>query len=346
MLPGGAPSAVVAVDVDVATVRTLHVRRSNKDLVVDGFRIAPLKGPAARALGDACKEAMRLRLGDEPIAVCVASAEAAIRKIELPPMSASELREALPWEARRHIAGLAEDAIVDAQVLEAGNERTPMEVLLVAYPAASYAALESVFAALGIEPTFVDVRQLATLNAVADAGSPSTPIALLDLGAVSGMFAIFARSDLLLLRDLGQRVTHLNTLLHRQFGLDENGLDGLRATGKLPDGKTPAADELEGALAEVANELTEDIRSGLVFLENSTGASIDRVLLTGGSAALLDRQGISSVMAAHAGVNIERYHPFRSMRVGIVDELGLKSHDADFCAAVGVASRFFASRRG
>src|SRR5947208_10506451 len=106
----GSRENLLAIDVGINAVRAIHVRRDGGDLVLDGFRLLRGAGSASgQALEEALREALGLRRGGEAVAVSVNSPDAAIRRIELPPMSAKELRESLPWEARRHIAGLAED---------------------------------------------------------------------------------------------------------------------------------------------------------------------------------------------------------------------------------------------
>src|SRR5438067_2323332 len=114
--------AVVAIDVGLGALRAIRERRAGGELVLDGFRtVRGVGSSSGHELEEGLHEVLGIRRGKDPVAVSVNSPEAAIRRIELPPMNSRELRESLPWEARRHIAGLADDAVLDAQVLVNGG---------------------------------------------------------------------------------------------------------------------------------------------------------------------------------------------------------------------------------
>ncbi len=336
--------AMVAVDVGPTAIRALHVRQDDGGLAVDGFRIVRLASGKPRTIADSFREALELRLGDEAVALSLTGPEVAIRKIELPPMSQKELRQALPWEARRHIAGLAYDALIDAQVMNGKDGTGPMDVVLVAFPRALYVEIQEACARLGVEPAFVDVSQMASMNGLLrrlPAGD--APVALLDLGSGVGSFSILSRSDLILFRDLGQRVSQMDRQLGADFGLDPAEVEIFKLSGKLPRGDAPTAAQLQRSLAEAVADLTEDLRSGLLYLESRTSRTLERAYLAGANAAFLDRHGLAETISAQSGVALERYNPFTGLRLGLIDQIGLKAVSAELSAAAGLAVRFFGS---
>lgn len=343
-----ATKSVVAIDVGTTTVRALHVRSDGRELVLDGFRIVRGVGDD-RALEQALREALQLRLGAEAVVVSIGSPEVAIRRIELPPMNARELREALPWEARRHIAGLADDAVLDVQVLkDGGSDRQsspsgPVAAVLVAFPRKLYEAIDDAIRRLGVKAAFIDVGPLAAMNGLLAnvKGSEGGPLALLELGAGLGWFSIFSASDLILFRDLGERSVQLDQTLASQFGLDPQQLEAFKLSGKVAKGEAPSPAALQRALAAVTTELAEDLRSALLYLESRSDTSLDKVHLSGPSAGFLERSGILELVSAQSGVTLERWNPLQRFRIGLVDEIGLRSAAAELAAAAGLASRFF-----
>ena len=344
----GSRENLLAIDVGINAVRAIHVRRDGGDLVLDGFRMLRGAGSASgQALEEALREALGLRRGGEAVAISVNSPDAAIRRIELPQMSAKELRESLPWEARRHIAGLAEDAVLDAQVLSpAGREvrsaQGPSPVVLVAFPRQLYESLEAALDRFGASPLFIDVSPLAAMNGLLRPGDFSDgPLALLDLGSGTGSFSIFSASDLLLFRDLGPRATHMDQTLANQFALDPAELEALKLSGKLPKGETPNPAVVQRALASVATELVEDVRSALLYLESRAGGSLDRIHLSGANGSFLERCGIADSISAQSGVTLERWNPLQAFRVGLVDEIGLRAAASELSALAGLAARYF-----
>ncbi|MGH7803809.1 MAG: pilus assembly protein PilM, partial [Candidatus Binatia bacterium] len=316
-------------------VRGIHARRQGRDLVIDGYRLARVD--AQRSLEDACRDVLSLRLGNEAVAIAVASPEAAIRQAEMPPMTPREIQEALPWEARRHIAGLDDDAVLDVQVLDR-SEPGPMNVLIVAFPRRLYDDLASLWTSLGIDPAFVDLAPLGVMNAARDEQSVA-PQAILDLGTGTGSFSISSPNGILLFRDLAPRVSRLDSLLGTAFSLNEEAVEALKRNGKLPSTPAPPKAALEKAIGEVTGELGEDLRAGVLYLENRTGGAIDRVLLTGTTAHFLERHGLTDAIASASGLAFERLNPFRRFRLGLVDEIGLKGNAFDLAAAAGVAAR-------
>jgi type IV pilus assembly protein PilM len=341
-------NALLAIDVAVNAVRAIHVRRDGGDLVLDGFRVLRGAGSASgQALEEALREAVSLRRGSEAVAVSVNSSDASIRRIDLPPMNPKELRESLQWEARRHIAGLPEDAVLDAHVLggpghDARAAAGPMAVVLVAFPRQLYESLEAALDRFRAEPVFIDVSPLAAMNGlVRREDFTNGPLALLDLGSASGSFSIFSADDLLLFRDLGQRVAQMDQTLANQFALDPEQLETLKLTGKLPKGETPNPVVLQRALGNVTAELVEDVRSALLFLESRAGTALEHVYVSGGNAALLERCGITESISVQTGVPLERWNPLQTFRIGLVDEIALRACASELSALAGLAARFF-----
>jgi Tfp pilus assembly PilM family ATPase len=334
--------SVLAIDIEARVVRAVHVRREASGLVLDGYRKVKFREGTdlARAFG----RALELRQNGEPVALSLTRPEAAIRKIELPPLTPDELLEALPWEAKRHFASLPDDAILDAQILRS-PEGGPLEVLLVAFPRAIYQEVEAIWSSAQAVPEFVDLGQLAVLNAyrLAPGRSSQAPSALLDLGEESGALTVLAGEELLLFRDLSGRSRRLDTLLAETFGLGPPELEALKEAGKLPNGTPPERPSLEEALGDLLAELAEDLRSSLVFVENRTGHSLERIDWVGSAAAFLGRHGLLEAVAASAGVPLERWNPLQGFRFGLIDEVGLRGGLAEYGPSAGLARRFFAA---
>lgn len=340
----GAKRSLVAIDVGTRAVHAVRAKNEGGTLVLEGFRVVHGVGRDT-TVADALREVLELRLAREPVAIAISSPEVTIRRIEVPPMTPKELREALPWEARRHIAGLSDDAILDAQVLSAQSSdgNGPMGVVLVAIPRALYDEITDTTSTLGISTEFIDVGALAAMNAVLRdrADFVAGPVALLELSADVGWFSIFAPNDLTLFRDLGQRAEQIDRALAAHFALDPPQLDVLHASGKLPHGAAAAPADVQKALAMAIAEIVEDLRSAILYLESRAGASLDRVRLTGSHAALLERFGIPELVSQQSGVALERWDPIERFTIRLVDRTGLAAASSELAAVAGLVARFF-----
>jgi Tfp pilus assembly PilM family ATPase len=344
----GDRSAVVALDVSPKVVRSLHVRSEGTQLVLDGYRIVRGVGES-RTMAGGLREALEIRLAKEPVVVSINSPDVTIRRIEVPPMSAQELREALPWEARRHIAGLADDAVLDAQILAgppagSAGPRGPMSVVLVAFPRPLYEGLSIAGLDLDVDFDFVDVAPLSAMNGLLRyrTSFEDGPLALLDLGSPLAWFSIFTDDDLVLFRDLAQRAEEIDQAIAAAFNLDAAQVESFRVTGKVPKGEAPNAAALQKALGGVIAELVEDLRSANIFLESRASASLERVHLSGAYASMFERNGIAEAISAQSGVMLERWNPLQGFRIGLVDEIGLRAASGELSAAAGLVARFTA----
>lgn len=335
-LGGSRSNAIVGIEVAPSAVRAVRMHRDGDTAVLDDFRVTPRGRSGDDSLAEAVQRALELRVGGEPVAVALASRDVAIRKIELPPMSEQELRQALPWEARRHVAGLAEDAMLDAQVLSGTGTDGPMEVVLVAFPRALYGETQEALRLFAVEPAFVDVSPMASMNAILrlSRGGDEGPTALLDLGPDGGSFAIFSKAGLILFRDLGGRARQLESILAEPATAAAQP-DQPRFVLKMSRKEGSGG----AAFADFVNELAEDVRAGLLYLENRSGTSLDRVYLTGPYAAPLEQTGIAEAASGPSGAVLERHQPFQGLRHGPVDAAALRAVASELSPAAGLAAR-------
>ncbi len=156
----------------------------------------------------------RPRLGR--IAASVSWQESALREADLPPLTAQEFAQALPYEARNHLDLEAMEApVLAGQILGGAKTAAPgaaaaTRVLLAAAPRPRRDYVLSVLESAGLEPQVVDLEPLAGLNALfaelggsLDAGAA---VALLDIGARHTALHIASRDGGLLSRNVAPGV--------------------------------------------------------------------------------------------------------------------------------------------
>jgi Tfp pilus assembly PilM family ATPase len=156
----------------------------------------------------------RRRMGH--IAVAVGGEQSSIREVFLPSLSEDEFRQALPYEAKRHLPLEGVPApVLDFQIL--GTAPSPDEggpgqvrVLLAAIPGTQRSFVLQVLQRAGLEPAVIDLEPLSQLNAmlavIPEDGDHA--FGLLDLGARQASLHITQRSGRLLTRVLGPSPTN------------------------------------------------------------------------------------------------------------------------------------------
>jgi Tfp pilus assembly PilM family ATPase len=199
------------------------------------------------------------------LAVAIASDKTSIREVLLPPLTENELRQALPFEAKKHLnlEGM-EDPVITGQILgtappaeQDGPEQT--RVLLAAAPRFLRDFPVRVLARLGLEPEVIDLQPLAALNELfahlpATAGHEEAA-ALLDLGARQATLHIASRQGGFLSRAVGP-------------------------------GAPPA--ETAEALATYTTELAAGVSQTLTFYRGRYRKDVGHFHLCGGGALLAD----------------------------------------------------------
>jgi len=285
--------AVGAARVEVIT----HAGLEEWDRVPSGERVAAAAGALRRLL-----RRLGLRRGQlGRVAVAAGGHEVSLREVLLPPLTAEELRRALPYEARKHLdlEGMTEP-VLDAQILdpslEAPNGEGPrMRVLLAAAPAAARDFALAVLDELGIDPHVVDVEPLAALNellarAPERTGAGAEALALLDIGAAHTALHVAGRRGGVLSRRVG---------------------DGVGACGE--DG---AADRFAA--------MVDRVRETLTFFRGRHRREIAGVFLAGGGAL---REGCAESLGRALGREVAPLDP--------IADLGREARGARQAAAGG-----------
>jgi type IV pilus assembly protein PilM len=249
----------------------------------------------------------RGRLGR--LAVSIRGEDAGLREIQLPELSEAELRQALPFEARKHLP-LEEMAapVLGYQVLgpveEAGEDASQrMRVLLAAAPRSRRDVALRILAAAGLEPEVVDLEPLAQMNAlIATApfgAGPRSAVALLDLGRTQVGLCVTQSRGALLARALGE------------------GLDG------------SAKPSREVWLAGIAARAHETI----TFYRGRMRAEVERVFLCGGGALV---PGIEHAFGETLGIPVSVLDPFEALLLTESTDPALRASGARFTTACGL----------
>jgi len=197
-----------------------------------------------------------------------------VKYIELPPMTAPELREALHWEAQQHIPFEVDEASVDFQILETeisqGSVSSGTRVVLVAAKKSTIDDLIRIAALGRAVVAIVDVDVLALENAYeASYGcDQGRVVVLLDLS--------------------GDRI----------------------ATNLLCGGRPLFTDasQVRGALPSHAVQCLQ--RAIDAFTSDASPQPIDRIMLSGNDAQY---ERVADTLRAHVDVPVEPLNPFEAI---------------------------------
>jgi Tfp pilus assembly PilM family ATPase len=320
-------NGLVATGIDIGSVSVKLVRGVGSEQIdrithVGSSEWSPQGSDIDRA-SDALKKVLgglnltRSQLGH--VAAGIDGSEIRFREVVMPPLTEAELRQALPFESRKHL-DLEEisSPIVDAQILgpappaeEGGPEQ--IRVLLAAAPRSRRDFVLQVLARLGIEPEVVDLAPLAALNALFASPAvreidPEQALALLDLGGRHATVHIASRSGGLLSRVVGDPAS----------------------AGEPPDTAPSYADRVTGELSQT-----------LTFFRGRHRQVVAGIFVAGGGA---DTPGLCELLQAGLDRPVTILDPMEGAELSAPNADPLPAKRARFVTACGLC-RWWDTRR-
>jgi len=310
----------VALGIDIGThaMKVAELRRTGRGIELVRYGIASTP-PGAVANGmildrAAVSRALRMLLREAGIrrrraVASVTGQNVLARILRLPPIPEDEVKQAIRWEAERHLPFPVEEAVLDAQVVGevTGDGQRQIEVLLAAAPeAVALTCIETVEEA-GLQVEAVELSALAMVRALALREIPGV-VAMVNLGASTTEVAIVRGGVPQLTRTIAE------------------GVEGLAGGGDTAI--------MEGALDAVVSQL----RRSFDFYRVQYGrAQIDQILLCGGGARAggVDRHlALEMEIPVTIGTPLEGVRPGPRLDADAVDRLA-----PQLVPAVGLALR-------
>lgn len=260
--------------------------------------------------------------------------------LELPPMSRTELQEAITYQARQIVPVPIPEVILDWELIgrigkvdDGTGPKEKILILLVAVPRE-------------VVDRYVRIAKLAALQLDA-----------LEVEAFS-MVRAALRGDrrTVLLVDIGARATNLLLVsgesIRMSHVLETGGSDftdavanalrvdrGRAETEKIEQGMAASASsELRQLLATTAGNIAQEMGRMAAAYQRTSGSAIEAVVLAGGSGGM---EGMDAFLSGRFSVPTERVNPFSHIRAPEELEPVLRELGPSFAVATGLALRPF-----
>ncbi|MGH2398301.1 MAG: type IV pilus biogenesis protein PilM [bacterium] len=190
----------VGIDIGARAIKVAELRRTTKGIELSRYGVAAtpeaavqngmiLDPPAAaEAIVAVLREAgIRARR----VIASVSGQHVLARILRLPPIPENEVKQAVRWEAERHLPFPVEEAVLDTQVVGELSEdgRRQIEVLLAAAPEPLVLTYIETLEAAGLSADALEVSAVAMVRALT-APAPEGVVAMVNLGASSTEVAI------------------------------------------------------------------------------------------------------------------------------------------------------------
>lgn len=318
----------IGLDIGTSSVRAaeLALRSSGPELVNFGQIALPdgalrdgevVDGPAVTA---AVRQLWAsVKFSHKKVTVGVANPRVVVRQVEVPYLTGSELRKALPLLVGDQVPIDTESAVLDFAPLEeirtSDGSRSLSGLLVAGVEEMIIRTVDAVQAA-GLKPTVVDLNSFAVLRAIATTpglGLTAWPEAVIDVGADLTNIIVHENGIPRFVRILLSGGSQVTQVLVNEQGLNLFDAEAVkREIGVLDESGSMAA--AVRSMNRAVGELIEEIRGSLDYYSaTSTNGAVTRVVLSGGGGRL---KGFPERLAERLRVPVEVGSTLSGVAVG------------------------------
>lgn len=226
------------------------------------------------------------------VVLSVSGQSVLVRELRFPAMSTVELRQAIKWELDKYIPPAEVDNYYfDFAVVSPACQEEEMKVLLVAAPLERIITLTDLTKELGFKPVAIEIEPLALYRTMDKADNSI----VVDLGAYLCQLHIFQQGVPLVSRFIPLGGVRYTEVIMQTMNLDFHEAERMKLRQKLlldcPD-MSGENSSVTNCLKLLVAELSREICRMMDYYKmQNRSAIIDRIILTGGSAQLLNLAG-------------------------------------------------------
>ncbi len=261
------------------------------------------------------------------------------RYVPFPRMSQDELKQALKFEAQKHIPFSLADINLDCQILKNDLADNKMLVMLAAVKKDFLSQRLKIFQELGVAVNLVDIDTVSLSNAfIFNYGQEDLikqkTVALLNIGAAQTNLNIIENGIHSLSRDINIAGNGFTQKLSDSFAIDYKSAENLKIKPEKEK-----AEKIAQCVESVLTYLAGEVRVSFDYYESQSAASISKVFLSGGGSLFT---GLKDMLANILDIPVEYWDPFK--RVDLAQDLSVKLKGenqlySQMAVAVGLALR-------
>lgn len=323
----------VGVDIGVSQIKVVKLKLAKDQVELCGFDIEP----ARFDLGEVLSHVLQSHSQGDLINISVSGQQSVIRYVNFVRMNSAELKQALKFEAQKHIPFSIADVNLDGYILKDNLPDNKMLVLIAAVKKELVNQRLKLIESLGYRTNIIDIDSIALLNAFNfnypfEESQDHKAMALLNIGSSMSNLDILDNGIPRLSRDLHIAGNTFTQKIADIFSIDFANAESLKINSdKEKQNKVNAG--IESALANLAGE----IRTSFDYYESQGSSNVSKVFLSGGSAKF---EGLKEMLARLLSIEVEYWDPFKKIKISEdIDAEKLKNVSSELSVAVGLALR-------
>ncbi len=260
-----------------------------------------------------------------------------IRYVNFLKMNKSELKQALKFEAQKHIPFSLNEVSLDAEILRSDLPENKMFVLIAAVKKELVQQRLKILEISALRPNIIDIDSLALVNAFnfnyPKAEVPENKsVCLLNIGSTISNVNIINNGIPCLSRDIHSGGSNFTKKLMDIFSIDFKEAEKLKISPEADN-----ANKVKAAVESVLTNLAAEIRTSFDYYESQNTSNVVKIFLSGGAGKI---PGLGEMLAGYLGIQVEFWDPFRKVTISDkVDTQKLNQFAGQFNVAVGLALR-------
>lgn len=321
-------------DIGTSSVKLIKLKFLKEGFELTDFNLEPISKP--EDLSAAIKK-ITARLDLKKVNLSVSGPAAVIRYLSFPRMQQEELRQALKFEASKHIPFSVDQVNLDAFILKQDAADNKMLVLLAAVKKELVAQRLKLMEDCLLEANTLDIDSLALVNAFnfnysGSDGLKGKTVALLNIGAATTNLNIIEDGLPLMSRDINLAGNNFTQKLMGVFGLGYAQAENLKVNPPKEE-----AEKISQAVEAVATILAGEIRTSFDYYESQSAASVAKIFLSGGMSLFA---GLKDMLANLLSIEVQHWNPLKKIALAQNLDAALTGIiSGQFAVAVGLAMR-------
>ena len=351
-------SGFLGIDIGSSSIKVVQLKKEKERAILQTYGELSISGYADNGevgkaftvvdtkLSDALKDVLReAQVTVKKAVVSIPLKNSFLTTMEMPRLSDQEMKEAIPYEARKYVPIPLSEAMIDWWVMPpmsmdsaassiGSPKRDFVSVFLAAVPKEVVEKYESILKKVGLEISGfeIEVFSFARSAIKRDLGS----VLLIDLGASSMRLIIADGGSVRATHNVERGSQELSIALAQSLGVNFDRAELLKRESGIMH--RPETEGVVSVLEPLVDFFASEGERFLLDWKRKGGRPISRVVLGGGGALL---KGLVDVMIKRYGVEVEIADPFSKVVYPAFLEPSLMDIGATFTNAIGLALRDF-----
>ncbi len=323
----------VGLDIGAYSIK-LAILKSQKDTVeLCSFHIEPAELDVVPTL-----KKLTENNNIKTVNISVSGSGTLIRYLSFPKMAESELKQALKFEAQKHIPFSINEVDIDACILNDNLPDNKMLILLAAVKKEFISQRMKIIEEAGLKLKIIDIDSAALANAFnfnfpeQKSEAEHRAVALLNIGATVSNLTIVEDGVPRLSRDIYIAGNSCTQKLADYLGIEFKVAENFKIN-ELKNNPENSGKVIEAIITSLANEA----RISFDYFESQGAATVSKIYLSGGGSRLFS---LKDTLAGLLGIDVDYWDPLERLSVpetlkGQKNELA----SSQLAVAVGLALR-------